>query len=190
MHARMHARRARLFPRRLRPLSQAPSSSTPRARSRTSRRRFFLLLLLLLLQHYCLLCHFRDWIPGMVQTYLWTRPFPRRFFLPPRACKLRYCTTVAFVAAAVAAFLRRVLSLGLNPKDGSRALATAGSRLSRAYFCWCCCCCSCMPPSTISGIQFRGYAGVLLLAWRLVSDSFPFIITLLIIYSLFPFLLQ
>ena len=43
--------------------------------------------------------------------------------------------------------------------------------------------------STISGIQFRGYAGVLL-AWRLVSDSFPFIITLLIIYSLFPFLLQ
>ena len=44
-------------------------------------------------------------------------------------------------------------------------------------------------PSTISGIQFRGYVSVPLLAWRLVSNSFAFIITLLIIYSLFFFLL-
>ena len=34
--------RARLFPRRFRPPSQAPSYSPPRARSRTSRRHFFI----------------------------------------------------------------------------------------------------------------------------------------------------
>ena len=45
-------------------------------------------------------------------------------------------------------------------------------------------------PSTISGIQFRGYAGVLPLASKLVSDSSAFIAKLLIIYSLFPSLLQ
>ena len=43
--------------------------------------------------------------------------------LLPAAYQLRYCTTFVIVAAAaVAAFLWRPLSLGLNPKDGFRAL--------------------------------------------------------------------
>ena len=141
-HSRAHPRALAASAR----LRKRPSSS-PRARSRTFRRRFFY-------RGCCCCCcccnrigscaipgiEFREWCNH-------TRLFPRRFCLPPCACQLRYRTfVVAVVTAAVAAFLRQALSLGLNPKDGPRALATAGSSLSRAYYC-CCCCCSCTPPA-------------------------------------------
>ena len=63
----------------------------------------------------------------MVRTQLWVRLFPRRFFLLPRTNLLRNRASVA-----VAALLRRALSLGLNPKDNFRPLATTDSSLSCA----------------------------------------------------------
>ena len=51
---------------------------------------------------------------------------------PLLSVALRYLTTVVVVVAAVAALSRCALSLGLNPKDNFRPLATTDSSLSCA----------------------------------------------------------
>ena len=127
--ARSSRRRLWLFPRRFRPTSLAPLFFLHRSRVRA--RRLFLAVIVVVAAAATTL------LPLALFTGLnsgngdlWVRLFPRRFFLQPCACQLRYRAFVA--AVAVAAFLRRALSLGLNPKDGSRALATAGSSLTCA----------------------------------------------------------
>ena len=186
---RTRSHRARLFPRRFRPPSQAPLVFAARAFAHVSSPFFTVVVVVVAVVATVLgLVLF----PGLnsgngtitpLGSTLPSPLLPTSLRLP--AAPLRICC-----CCCCSAFLRLALSLGLNPKDGSRALATADSSLRSCAYCCCCCCCSCIPPILFLGFNYGDTQVSLPLMSRYVSGSFTLIITLLIISSLFPFLLQ
>ena len=87
-------------------LASAPLFPPPLARSRTLSRLFLAVVVVVVAAAAATLLPFALFTGlNSGNGDLWVRLFPRRFCLPPCACKLRYCTTVIVIAAAVAAFL-------------------------------------------------------------------------------------